>query len=91
MKLTSLKINILFHIYSMHTSIPNRDSPVVIEALNELVENGLVVHYSHSTDPNSEFKMKTRGYKFIDLLLNTPLPVEKTTWIDPRDGKEIEV
>lgn len=81
MSLSPLKINILLHIYAIAEPIPRVESLAAQSALFEFQKMELI---ERTDDKFSGYRLLPRGQKLVEMLLNTPYPVEVKSWKDPR-------
>jgi hypothetical protein len=78
---TPLHLTLLIHIYGVAGPIPNREFPAQRQYLEELAELGLIG--MNLMDHDSPATITERGKVYLDMVLSTPLPIQK--WADPRE------
>jgi hypothetical protein len=86
MQLTPIKIETLLHIYAV--AEPLREAPAIAEALAEFKSEALIRLIptgSFNLDEGCGYELLPRGETLVSMLLSTPLPLAKTTWVDPRE------
>lgn len=79
-------IEILLHCHAHCEPIPRLDAPVTRDALEMLEQFGMIEADDHS---GSGWLTTAKGRALVDLLCDTPIPVEATTFLDPRTGRRI--
>lgn len=79
-------IEILLHCHAHCEPIPRLDAPVTRDALAMLEEFGMIEVDDHS---GSGLTTTARGRALVNLLCETPIPVETKTFLDPRTGRRI--
>ena len=82
-RLSPAYISVLLHCHCHCDEIPNRGAPVVVDALREFMEYGLIVKggmYPHG------FETTPKGRALVEMLCSTPLPVAISGFQDPRTG-----
>lgn len=85
-RLSPAYIEILLHCHCHCEPIPRLDAPVTADALAMFEEYGIVekadrFEHGWATTP--------RGRALVDLLCETPLPEEFTSFLDPRTGRRV--
>ena len=87
--MSPLFVQILLHQY-IWRSTPGRTPaipehmemyPAQRDALARMWENGLLVGF------NSGYQLTPKGVALVENILNTPMPVERSQWVDPRFEK----
>jgi hypothetical protein len=78
MKLTPLKVGMLLHI-KCQMPIPTLKYPAQQAAISEFLSNGLIEYV-----PEVGYLFTSKGKKFSEMILDTPLPVPENSWVDPR-------
>jgi len=76
MKWTPFDIKLILHFYSNYDKFPSAHSPIYVERVRALLDNGLI-QYSEGVPKTTKL-----GDAFIDLLLSTPIP--EIRYVDPR-------
>lgn len=85
-----LYLMLLLHSFVSPDPIDNWDSPAAQGFARDMVDrNILEVHTRDFGNRPMMWKLTERGEAWLDMLLRTPYPVERTvtTWVDPRDPK----
>lgn len=81
MRTTPVVVQTMLHIYSCPQ--PLRDVPAVAEPLGRLREYGLI----ESINEDSGYRCTDRGLCWVNMLLDTPLPMP--AYLDPRTNEAV--
>ena len=79
------KIALLLHLKKSKGSLPPFSDKDVQNTLHTLINEGLIKEDAIQVSIPRYF-VTQRGEKYIDMLISTPLPVQR--WIDPRREDE---
>jgi hypothetical protein len=74
------ELRILLHFHTSAESHPQRETEWFKELVAKWSEDGIVQRYQTH---GSICHLTERGTHWVDMILNTPMPVSK--WVDPRD------
>jgi hypothetical protein len=83
-RLSPAYISVLLHCYCRCDEIPNRNAPVIVDALREFIEYGLIVAGGQC---DHGFEVTPKGRALVQMLCSTPLPDEINGFQDPRTGQ----
>lgn len=78
---TPFQLDIVLHHYASTARYPREDAPIYGEEIAHLMQSG-VIEYREGIPRTTRL-----GDHFVEMLLQTPLPLE--VWVDPRTHKEI--
>jgi hypothetical protein len=83
--MTPNDLEVLIHYYVSQAPHPREHAPAVREAVKMYLNLKVfeVVDYG--------FRVTEKGQAWLRLILDTPQPVLRARWIDPRTGEGIEV
>jgi hypothetical protein len=79
--MTPNDLDILIHYYVCPDIHERYYAPAVMESCREFVQSGIFV----SSGEDGIFSVTEKGRAWMELILNTPMPILK--WIDPREEK----
>ena len=77
--------NILRAHYDPYFSDKSRWSESHERSIEKLLNEHLLVRYQNYGEIHETISLSEKGKVFLDMILNTPLPVQGNCWIDPRD------
>jgi hypothetical protein len=83
-RLSPAYIEVLLHCHCHCSDLPNRDAPVVADALRDFMRHGLIV-WSDRFDHG--WQTTAKGRALVEMLCRTPLPVDVLQ--DPRTGETV--
>ena len=77
--------NILRAHYDPYFSDRSRWSESHTASIEKLLNEHLLVRYQNYGETHETISLSEKGKVFLDMILNTPLPVQGNCWVDPRD------
>lgn len=82
MRLTPNDLEVLLHCYYSPERHPRHHATAVLGAIEMWIHHGCIEVDGKRTQC---YNVTSRGTKFIEMLLETPLPVRVEQWFDPRE------
>ncbi len=89
--LSPLELKILLHYHVCNMQYPNVGHKLVDEAIRGFIQDGVLTTYSIKeiadalTDGSTDTatgKLSDKGKAWVNMILSTPVPVQKTIWVD---------
>ncbi len=77
--MTPYQIKLILHWHCVVDRFPQANSPIYGETMAAMIADGLL---KKREDSDGLYTTTERGAKFVEMLCETPLPVER--WLDPR-------
>lgn len=77
--------NILRAHYDPYFSDRSRWSEAHKDSIEKLLNEHLLVRYQNYGETDEIISLSDKGKVFLDMILNTPFPVQGNCWVDPRD------
>jgi hypothetical protein len=82
--MSPLEINLILHIYAIAEPFTHPNAPAYAKAKARFLNLDLI---KQSECAACGYTLTPKGKAFVQILLSTPIPVEKTVFVDPRTNE----